>query len=82
MADQITNSLDASVDAVAEVMPLNVGGPAKSTDLSVVTSGDEKNGCNLTGQTVLSVDVTSSDPSVATVVRLRSPSPSAVTSRQ
>src|SRR5689334_2956776 len=67
-ADQVTNNLDATVDAFAETMALNVGGPAKSTDLSIVAGSDSgKNGCNLTGQTILSVDVSSSAPAVAAV---------------
>ena len=73
-ADNIVNDLDASVDAVAEVMPLDVGGGNGTTQLYVTpTNGDGKNGCNLTGSTTLTLDVGSSDPSVATV------SPSSVT---
>ena len=73
-ADDISNNLDASVDAVAEIMPLNVGGANGTTQLSVVTrNGDGKNGCNLTGSTTLGLSLASSDPSVATV------SPSSVT---
>lgn len=60
--------LPGSVDAVAKVMPLNVGGAAGTTQLGVVTSdGDGKPGCNLTGKTVLTLDLTSSDPTVAKV---------------
>jgi hypothetical protein len=73
-ADDISNNLDASVDAVAEVMPLNVGGANGTTNLYVVErNGDGKNGCNLTGATTLVVAVASSNTSVATV------SPSSVT---
>jgi hypothetical protein len=72
--DDISNNLDGTIDAVAEVMPLKVGGPDGMTQLYVAPSnGDGKNGCNLTGQTTLVVSLTSSDPSVATV------SPSSVT---
>lgn len=68
MADDISNNLDASVDAVAEIMSLNVGGAAGTTKLYVNPSnGDGKNGCNLTGSTTLVVSVSSSDTSVATV---------------
>jgi hypothetical protein len=67
-ADDIRNTLDASVDAVAEIMPLNVGGAAGTTTLAVVPqNGDGKNGCNLTANTTLSLGVTSSNPGVATV---------------
>jgi hypothetical protein len=67
-ADDISNNLDASIDAVAEVMALNAGGPNGTTNLYVQpTNGDGKNGCNLTGSTTLVVAVTSSDPGAATV---------------
>ena len=73
-ADDVSNSLDFSVDATAESMPLNVGGAAGTTQLFTVnTNGDGKNGCNLTGGTTLTLDVASTDTSVATV------SPSSVT---
>lgn len=72
--DDIPNTLDATVDAVAEAMPLTVGGPNGSTKLYVVPqNGDGKNGCNLTGSTTLVVSVASSNTSVATV------SPSSIT---
>jgi hypothetical protein len=67
-ADDISNNLDASIDAVAEVMPLNVGGANGTTQLYVApTGGDGKSGCNLTGSTTLVVSVASSDTAVATV---------------
>lgn len=67
-ADDIANNLDSSVDAVAEVMPLVLGGSNGSTRLYIVPrNGDGKNGCNLTGGTTLTVSVTSSNPAVATV---------------
>lgn len=73
-ADNIDNSLDGSADAVAEVMPLNVGGANGTTQLSVdQTNDDGKPGCNLTGSRTLVVAVVSSNTSVATV------SPSSVT---
>ena len=74
LADNVSNNLDASVDAVAETMPLNVGGPNGTTQLYIdTTNGDGKNGCNLTGSTALGLSVSSSNTSVATV------SPSSVT---
>ena len=73
-ADDISNDLDATIDAVAEVMPLNVGGDAGTTTLAVTPrNGDGKNGCNLTAATTLTLAIASSDTSVATV------SPSSVT---
>jgi hypothetical protein len=73
-ADDISNNLDASIDVVAEVMPLNVGGASGTTQLYVdPRNGDGKNGCNLTGSTTLGLSVTSSNSSVATV------SPSSIT---
>lgn len=73
-ADDISNSLDATVDAAAEVMNLTAGGANGTTQLFVVPEGDDgKNGCNLTGHTTLVVSVNSSNTSVATV------SPSSIT---
>ena len=72
-ADDISNTVDGTVDAVAEVMPLNVGGASGTTRLTSSQGGDGKPGCNLTGSTTLGVSVSSSDPSVATV------SPSTIT---
>lgn len=72
--DDISNSVDQSVDAEAEIMAFNVGGASKTTTLGVVpTDGDGKNGCNLTGQSLVSFSVSSSNTGVATV------SPSSVT---
>jgi hypothetical protein len=74
MADDISNSLDGSIDAIAEVMPLNVGGADVTTTLYVQPrNADGKNGCNLTASTTLVVAVASDNTSVATV------SPSSVT---
>ncbi|MET4592359.1 PxKF domain-containing protein [Arthrobacter sp. 754] len=73
-ADDVFNSLDSDIDAVAEVMALNVGGTPGNTVLAVQpTGGDGKSGCNLTGSTTLSVNLSSSNTAVATV------SPSIVT---
>ena len=67
-ADDVRNTLDASVDANFESMALNVGGGTGSTTLAIVPqNGDGKNGCNLTGSTTLVVAVASSNASVATV---------------
>ena len=75
VADDISNSIDTSVDSVAEVMPLNVGGPNGSTTLYLTPrNGDGKNGCNFQGTTTtLVLSLSSSNTGVATV------SPSSVT---
>ena len=73
-ADQISNNLDTTADAVAEVMPLAAGGASGTTRLYVVVqNNDGKNGCNLTGSTTATISLSSSNTSVATV------SPSSVT---
>ena len=67
-ADEIYNKLDDTVDIIAEVMPLNVGGPNGSTKLYVApTGGDGKPGCNLTGSTSVTFSTASSNTGVATV---------------
>ena len=67
-ADDIRNKLDATVDAMAEVMPLNAGGAAGTTQLFVTpTGGDGKNGCNLTGARRSWSRWRRATPSVATV---------------
>lgn len=66
--DDIGNNIDATLDAVAEVMPLTLGGASGSTQLYVTPrNGDGKNGCNLTGSTTLVVATASSSSAVATV---------------
>lgn len=73
-ADDIYNNLDGTIDATAEVMALNAGGDNGSTTLAVsAANGDGKNGCNLTGSTTLTLNLSSSNPAVAVV------SPSTVT---
>lgn len=67
-ADDIHNTLDGTVDATAEVMPLNVGGVQGLTSLALVErNADGKSGCNLTGGTSLTLNLVSSDPAVVTV---------------
>lgn len=67
-ADDVFNTIDATVDAEAETMPLNVGGAAGTTTLAIDPTNDPgKNGCNLTGSTVLTLSLASSDTAVATV---------------
>ena len=68
MADQIYNKLDGSIDATAEILPLNANSAATSVQLYVNPTGEDgKSGCNITGSTTLVVAVGSSDPTVATV---------------
>jgi hypothetical protein len=63
-ADDIRNDLSGT----AGVMTLVAGGNTGSTALTVVPrNGDGKNGCNLTGSSMLVLSVHSSDTSVATV---------------
>ncbi|MFX1821967.1 PxKF domain-containing protein [Pseudarthrobacter sp. CC4] len=67
-ADAIYNNLDATFDTEAEVMPLNVGGLSGSTTLAVdPENNDGKNGCNLTSQSTVTLQLASSNTSVATV---------------
>lgn len=67
-ADDIYNTVDATIDSDAEVMALNVGGVQGSASLALrTTDGDGKNGCNLTGSTTLTLRIESSNTSVATV---------------
>ncbi|MHC6592084.1 PxKF domain-containing protein [Arthrobacter sp. C152] len=67
-ADDIYNNLDTSIDSIAELMPLNAGGANGSTTLAVrERNSDGKNGCNLTGSTTLTLNLSSSNPAVATV---------------
>jgi hypothetical protein len=69
MFDDVSNNLDLTIDAVAEVMPLNANGADGTTQLYIQpTGGDGKSGCNLQGTTErLDVSVASSNTSVATV---------------
>lgn len=67
-ADDIYNNLDATFDTEAEVMPLNVGGSSGSTTLAVDPENDDgKKGCNLTSQSTVTLQLASSNTSVATV---------------
>lgn len=68
-ADGITNSLPASIDSVAKVMPLNVGAEG-ITKLGVNPENEDgKQGCNLTAQKILELKFVSSNPSVATITQ-------------
>src|SRR5262245_21810989 len=67
-ADQIVNNIDGTVDASLETLNLTAGGSNGSVGLFVIAvNNDGKNGCNLTGQTTLVVNVASSNTNVATV---------------
>jgi hypothetical protein len=76
-ADNVVNTLDTTVDVTKETMNLTVGGGNGSTFVWVQNvntgGGDTNNPCNLAGAASLTVNVQSTDPSVATV------SPSTVT---
>ncbi len=78
LADIVANNLDTVVDNTAEIMPLQVGGANGTTKLYVLNTNasgsgfgpgfsDPNNPCNLAGASNLQLDVTSSNPSVATV---------------
>lgn len=68
LADDIANNVDATVDASVEVLNLTTSSSPSSVSYSVVPqNGDGKNGCNLTGSTILTVDVNNSNPGAATV---------------
>lgn len=68
VADQVFNTLDGSVDALAEQMPLNVGGPDGATTFAITPqdAGDAKSGCNFGGGGTMSANVSSSNTLVAT----------------
>lgn len=69
-ADDISNDLDASVDATAEAITLTAGAPSTAVGLALTTrNGDGQNGCNIQGNDneVLVVTVASSSPGVAGV---------------
>ncbi len=66
--DSVTNTVDTTVDAVAEVMPLTVGGGVRTTTLYVLAeNGDNRNGCNLNGSNTATITISSADPAKATV---------------
>src|SRR5215208_4655620 len=71
LADIVANDLDATVDNTAEVMALEEGGANGTSKLYVINQntgqGDTNNACNLAGSSNLQLDVTSSNPGVATV---------------
>ena len=73
--DDLTNHLDATVDATKEPLALTEGGANGVVQLFVQeANGDGKNGCNIQGPTAsVTFSVTSSNTAVATV------SPSSVT---
>lgn len=73
-ADDVSNDLDPTIDATAEMSNLSFPGSAGTVGLYVEPrNGDGKNGCNLTGATTLVLSVDSSNPAVASV------SPSSIT---
>jgi hypothetical protein len=70
LADQVANSVDNSVDVVAEVMALSTG-QAMSTTLYVLNEnlrdGDSVDTCSLNGAARIKLNVSSSNPNVASV---------------
>ena len=74
LADTVQNNIDSTVDATAEVLSLTAGGATGSPSLFVTPDqNDGVNGCNLKNTGTLTVTVSSSNTTVATV------SPSSVT---
>lgn len=66
--DDISSHQDASIDAVAEIMPLTLGGLNGTTQLYVRPKDNDGNpGCTSTGNTMVVVSVASSHPGVAVV---------------
>lgn len=73
-ADDVENSIPATVGSTAKVMSLSANGAVGTTQMYTVNQGgDGKPGCNLTGSTTLTLGVASTDTDVATV------SPSTIT---
>lgn len=66
-ADLIVNNVDGTVDSTVESLPLNPGGTATVAMRLIEANDDSKQGCNLTGQTTLVVNVNNSTPATATV---------------
>ncbi|NHA66583.1 PxKF domain-containing protein [Phycicoccus flavus] len=66
-ADDVSNGLDGTVDATVEVMTLVPGATGSTTMRVIPANNDGKSGCNLTGSTVLTAAVASSNTAVATV---------------
>ena len=67
-ADNVANNLDTTIDGTAETMSLTVGGVSKTTVVFVLAAnGDGESGCNLKNDASLTVNVSSSDPTKATV---------------
>ncbi|HEX8085711.1 MAG TPA: PxKF domain-containing protein [Solirubrobacteraceae bacterium] len=69
MADDVSNTLDATIDSTAESVTLVSQGADGTVTLFVQPrNGDGKNGCNLTGVApLLKVSVNTSNPAAATV---------------
>ncbi|MCO4256178.1 PxKF domain-containing protein [Pseudarthrobacter cellobiosi] len=66
-ADDISNTLDGSIDPVAEVMALNVGVNGTTSLQIQPRNSDGENGCNVKNAYSVTLNLVSSDPSVATV---------------
>src|SRR4051794_18568626 len=66
-ADDVSNTIDSSVDSTVETLNLVLGPNGGTTIKIVATNSDGKNGCNLTGSTTLTIALSSSNPGVATV---------------
>lgn len=69
-ADEVINNVDATVDSTAELVPLTAG-DSRTVELWVKNQnerdGDTEGPCNLAGDAFIVVNVSSSEPGVATV---------------
>jgi hypothetical protein len=67
-ADNVTNNLDNSVDATYERVALNAGGATQEVKLHIVAvDGDGRQNCNVNGSNKLTISLTSSNTTVATI---------------
>lgn len=74
IADEVFNTVDASIDTSVEVLNLTTGGSAGSVTYKIrVQSGDGENGCNLDSGEYLTLNVVNGNPAAADV------SPSSIT---
>jgi len=67
LADEVTNRIDNSPDAALENITLNEGATQTVAFRVTVQGNDDDSGCNIDSGEQLTVEVSSSDTSVATV---------------
>jgi hypothetical protein len=64
-ADDVSNNVDASIDAAVEATTLVIGGTSAVTYTVTPRNGDNQNGCNIQGNELLVVSVSSSSAAVS-----------------